>query len=138
MPLHTSHSQGGETVDQRDHFRGRDTVSPVMRDGHAAMILLIDRLEIEFPAIDICLLTSHDRLVLMDSPTYDGGDWLVIVHSILGEEHHISYRMPHSVSRFPRGAEVHATARGLEEAVAFVRIAMRESGNWSTSTELSR
>jgi hypothetical protein len=102
------------------------------------MILLIDRLEIEFSETDIWLLTSHDRLVLMDSPTYDGGDWLVIVHSILGEEHNISYRMPHSVSPFPRGAEVHATARGLVEAVAFVRIAMRESGGWPTSTELNR
>jgi hypothetical protein len=102
------------------------------------MIELIDRLDSDFPSTDIWLLTSHYRLILMDSATYDGGTWLVTVQSILGDEYSLSYRMPDTLSPFPRGAEVHATARGIDEALAFIRIAMRESGGWPTSRELKR
>jgi hypothetical protein len=140
MPIHTSQSQGGDTVDRRDFYRriAATASSSVDSAGAEAMIRLIDRLDSEFPTTDIWLLTSHYTLVLMDVPTYDEGEWLVSIQTILGDEHYLSYRMPQGVSPFPRATEVHTTAIGLDQAIAFIRIAMIASGGWGSSTELRR
>lgn len=132
-------SQGGEACDQRDFYRqiASSASSPVVTDGAAAMIQLIDRLDAEFRTTAIWLLTSHHHLVLMDSPTYDGGDWLVFIRGIIGAEYRVSYRMPSDISPFPRATEVHTTAIGLDQAIAFIKIAMRKAGGWPDSTELS-
>jgi len=140
MPVHTSQSQGGEAVDRQDFYRQivESSDSSVSTSGAEAMIRLIERLDVEFPTTDIWLLTSHQHLVLMDVSTYDAGDWLVTVQGVLGDEHFLSYRMPDAVSPFPRGTEVHTTAIGIDQAITFIRIAMRGSGGWINSTELNR
>jgi hypothetical protein len=140
MPIHTSQSQGGEAVDRRDFYRRivESSDSSVGAAGAQAMIRLIDRLDAEFPHTDIWLLTSHHHLVLMDASTWDAGDWLVTVQGVLGDEHYLSYRMPAAVSPCPRGTEVHTTAIGIDQAVAFIKMAMRESGGWINSSELDR
>jgi hypothetical protein len=140
MPIHTSQSQGGESVDRRDFYRriAESSDSTVSTSSAEAMIRLIDRLDVEFPTTDIWLLTSHYSLILMDVPTFDAGDWLVTVQGVFGDEHLLSYKMPDAVSPFPRGTEVHTTAIGIEQTIAFIRTAMRESGGWINSTELNR
>jgi hypothetical protein len=140
MPIHTSQSQGGEAVDRRDFYRRiiESSDSSVSTSGAQAMIGLIDRLDVEFPSTDIWLLTSHQSLILMDASAYDAGDSLVTVQGVLGDEHYLSYRMPDEASPFPRMAEVHTSAIGIDQAIAFIRIAMRESGGWINSTELDR
>jgi hypothetical protein len=112
--------------------------SPVIAAGYLAMVRLIDRLDSEFRTTPIWLLTSHHHLVLMDSPTYDGGDWLVSIRSIVGDEHFLSYRMPEHLCPFSRPASVETTAVGLDQAIAFIRIAMKASGGWTDSPELDR
>jgi len=64
----------------------------------------------------------------MDSPDYDGEDWLVSVRAIVGEEPFLSYRMPEPNCPFPRQASVETTAVGIDQAIAFIRIAMTASG----------
>jgi hypothetical protein len=138
MPVHTSRSQGGEAYDQRDFYRemASSAPSPVLATGYLAMVNLIDRLDSEFRTTIIWLLTSHHHLVLMDAPAYDDGEWLVSIRSIVGQEHFLSYRMPAEICPFPRPASVEVTALGLDQAIAFLRIAMKESGGWAGSTEL--
>jgi len=72
----------------------------------------------------------------MDSPDYDGGDWLVSVRAIVGEDHFLSYRMPELICPFPRQASVETTAVGTDQAIAFIRIAMTASAGWTDSSEL--
>jgi hypothetical protein len=138
MPVYTSRSQGGDQCDQRDFYRemAESAPSPILSDGYLAMVRLIDRLDSEFAATNIWLLTSHHHLVLMDSPTYDGGEWLVSVRSIVGQEYFLSYRMPDQICPFPRNTSVETTAVGLDQAIAFIKIAMRASGGWPDSTEI--
>ncbi len=140
MPVHTSRSQGGDACDQRDFYREMASTasSPVIAAGYLAMVRLIDRLDSEFRTTPIWLLTSHHHLVLMDSPTYDGGDCLVSIRSIVGDEHFLSYRMPEHLCPFSRPASVETTAVGLDQAIAFIRIAMKASGGWTDSPELDR
>lgn len=135
MPVISSNSQGGASVDQRDFYRKaiETEESEVQRESHTRMISLIDRIDAEFPETEIWVLTSHYRLVLMDVPQYDLGDWLVIVERILGFEYDFSYRLLNPP--FP-GARVHGVARELEEAVRLIKVAMRESGGWTASKEL--
>ena len=125
-------------MDKRDFYRrlaatSSHSFSVELAEG---MIRLIDRLEAEFPVTHVRLLTSHHSLILMDAPTYDGGAWLVTIRHISGEEHSLSYAMPARESPFPRPAEAHVSAIGIEQAVEFIKVAMRASGDWPGSPEL--
>ena len=134
MPVVTSDSQGGSEVDQRDFFREeiKTGTNEMRRESCRRMVALIDRIDAEFPDTTIWLLTSHHRLVLMDSPVYET-DWLVIIESILANEYYFSYRLVDPP--FP-GARVHGVAREIEEAMRLIKLAMRESGGWIMSKEL--
>jgi hypothetical protein len=135
MPVFTSNSQGGETADQRDYYRDRirHTDEDWRKRSFNSIIEFIDRLEADFPRTEIWLLTSHDRLVLMDAPEYDAGDWLVTVEKVLITEFHFRYKMPKPP--IPN-AGVQFIARGVDEAVTRLKIAMKESGGWSHSPDL--
>jgi hypothetical protein len=135
MPVFTSDSQGGESADQRDYYRGRieDTDEDWRKRSFTSIIEFIDRLEAEFPHTDIWLLTSHDRLVLMDAVEYDSGDWLVSIEKVMITEFHFRYKMPDPP--IPN-AGVQFIARGVDEAITRVKIAMRESGGWEGSPDL--
>ena len=135
MPVFTSNSQGGESVDQRDYYRSRiqDTEEDWRKRSFASIIEFIDRLEAAFPETNIWLLTSHDRLVLMDSPEYDAGDWLVSIEKVNITEFHFRYKMPNPP--IPH-AGVQFIARGVDEAIARVKIAIRESEGWTDSQDL--
>jgi hypothetical protein len=138
MPVHKSQGHGGDVEDIRNGYRNRAERDEYNPEGSAAMVGLIDRLDAGFPGTDIWLLTSHYHLVLMDAPTWDAGDWLVTVQGVRDDEYFMSYLMPRSLSPFPRPAEVHTTAKGIDQAMECIRTAMRESGGWITSTELGR
>ena len=136
MPVYTSNSQGGEKVDQRDYYRDRirETDEDWRKRSFNSIIDFIDRIAAEFPRTDIWLLTSHDRLVLMDVPEYDAGDWLVTLEKVLITEFHFRYKIP--CPPIP-SAGVQFIARGVDEAVARLKIAMKESGGWSGSPDLN-
>jgi hypothetical protein len=138
MPVYTSRSQGGDAYDQRDFYRemAATASSPVIANGYLDMVGLIDRINEEFITTPIWLLTSHHHLVLMDSPDYDGGDWLVSVRSIVGQEYFLTYRMPDHICPFSRSTSVETSALGLEQAIQYIRIAMKASGGWTDSPEL--
>ena len=138
MAVRTSESHGGDAVDKRDFYRRiiESSSSPDSAKSAQGMIRLIDHLDAEFPVTDIWLLTSHNHLVLMDAPTYDGGEWLVTIQGILGAEHLLSYAMPARESAFSQPAEVHTSAMEIEQAIEFIKIAMRSSGGWPGSPEL--
>ena len=136
MPIFTSESQGGSSVDQRDYYRERYDASQEdwQRRSFEMIIKFIDRLESDFPKTSIWLLTSHDRLVLMDSPKFDEGAWLVTLEKVLISEFHFRYRMiEHPIPN----ARVQFIARGLEEALARLRVAMCECGGWTDSGDLA-
>ena len=136
MPVRTSESHGGDAVDKRDFYRRRIEANPSNSENARAMIQLIDRLDAGFPTTDVWLLTSHHHLILMDAPTYDGGDWLVTIQGCFSGDYWMSYLIPAHQSPFPRPSEVHTTAQGIDQAVEFIKIAMRESGGWKDSPEL--
>ena len=123
-------------MDKRDFYRRIIEADPSDSKNAQAMIRLIDRLDAEFPTTDVWLLTSHYHLILMDAPTYDGGEWLVTIQGTMGEEHLLSYLLPARDSPFSRPSQVHTTAMGLDQAVEFIKIAMRSSGGWPGSPEL--
>ena len=133
MTVRTSITQG---TDVRDHYRIEPDASHFIRASRTAMIQLIDRIESEFRRTDVWLMTSHDRLVLMNKPACDGAPWHVMVASIIGQDHEICHRIPAAKSPYPNGAWVHANARNSDEAVQYLKIAMRESEGWPPGPEL--
>ena len=135
MPIFRSKSQGGGAeLSLREFYTPEEDTRDDLRESYASMRSFIERLDAEFKEADIWLLTSHARLVLMDVPEYDQGNWHVTI-SALGEEFFISYQLPEMDSPLPY-SEVHAAALGLDAAFRYVVVAMANTGGWNQCQEI--
>jgi len=135
MPIFRSKPQGGGAgLNLREFYTPEEDTRDDLRESYASMRSFIERLDAEFKETEIWLITSHDRLVLMDVPEYDQGDWHVTI-SALGEEFSISYLLPEIDSPLPY-SEVQATAHGLDAAFRYAVVAMANTGGWNQSQEL--
>ena len=128
MPVRCSESQGGgDGRNLTGFYTPEPDALPGTVKGFAAMRRLIERLCDELVHTDVWLLTSHDRLVLMDSEEYDEGDWHVMI-SAYDSCVSITFKLPSEYSLFPDG-DVVARAFNDEEAFSFSIVAMLSSAH---------
>ena len=133
MPLMRSDSQGGGSV--AEHYRDDPTLSKTVRDFYRGMRELVDALSNEFPSTNVWAITSMDSLGLMSIPEFDEGENHVLIERYYDGCYHMRYFPPKGELPIPE-SWIAFTAVGLQEAVSFVKIAMRASGGWPDGLDL--
>ena len=134
MPIYANQNPMSKVHDEaRDLYVKWKEEGPVQARRCEATIQIIDRLELEFPNTDIFLGTSHMRLFLTNQKS--DGQMHVILEDAMGDLFELSYLMPRAKSPFPSWCRIHSSAEGFEEAMEFIKIAMRESEGWPDSKD---
>ena len=132
MPLVRSESQGAPLL---DHYKDSDTYSDWVLEMNAAMRSLIPALDARLPSTAAWGLTSHNSLLLMSVPKHDAGESHVTVEHYQHGYFRLGYRPPSGLLPFP-DAYVQFSAKGVEEAVDKILMAMAASNGWPDSTDL--
>ena len=98
------------------------------RSAGETMIRWIQRLDNEFPTLNIFALTSVDRLVLMSSNDWTA-DWSVIIIGYEGH-YHVEYLLPENESPW-HNAYVIGNTKDFEEAIEMTKLGMKKSRAWT-------
>lgn len=105
----------------------------VSRDIGQTMCSLISRLRASPDARQVYGLTSHHRLCLLASDTYQARQF-VILSALDRSNYWIEYLMPEAVAPWPE-AYIRGEAHSEDEAVRMVLTAMINSQGWDTPRE---
>jgi hypothetical protein len=100
-----------------------------------AMLALIEQLQQQFVTTPLWGLTSHYHLLLQDQPYYDASDnWGVLV---IGNQsgYRVEYRLPTTTLLEP-SVFLRGQASTTTEALAYIAVAMIESGGWQSTKEI--
>jgi hypothetical protein len=102
-------------------------------DNYSNYIDLINLINSLFQETNIWCLTSHRRLVLMNTDDWQS-NWFVII-AVSSSEFYFEYLIPTEVSPW-KNAYVKGVAKSLEEAKIYLLTSMKESQGWKDSIEL--
>jgi hypothetical protein len=130
MPIITSKSQNDRELTEFYSAAAQET-DFTSREICKAMLEWIKRIELELPDLEIWGLTSHYRLVLMSTDTFEG-DWSVI---IIGQQGNfkVDYLIPKENAPWTN-AYVTGETTDFEEALKMSLIGIKNSGAWKKNS----
>ena len=108
-------------VSQQDH--------PVSRENGKTMLDLLARLRALPDAHQVYGLTSHHRLCLLASDSWQA-PWFVIINALGKQTYYVEYLMPKHTAPWPH-AYVRGEASSEDDAVKMIVTAMERSEGWS-------
>ncbi|UOG73412.1 hypothetical protein MTX78_14900 [Hymenobacter tibetensis] len=135
MPFVRSQSQPSQTLESfYQELLVPDNTWETIQIGNA-MLALIERVKQQFVTTPLWGLTSHYHLLLQDQPYYNASDnWGVLV---IGNQsgYRIEYCRP-KITPLEATVLVRGQASTTTEALAYIAVALIESGGWQSTSEI--